>query len=319
MFPLPMPSWIARLQGAIARASPATRGALWMVLAAGLAALMAGLIRFLSATLHPFEIAFIRSFLGLVFIAPWLLRAGLPAARTNRLPLFSIRAVVGAVAMLSWFYGLALMPLADAVALSFTAPLFATAGAAIFLGEHVRARRWTATAIGFCGAMVILRPGTESLTFGALVVLVSAATMAAAGLMVKELSRTEPAKVIVFYMVLFMSPLTLVPALFVWHWPSLGEFIWLIALSAVATAANFATTRALVEADISVVASFDFVRLPATAILAYFAFAEVPDRWTWIGGAAIAASTLYIVLREAKLDRLRRKALEAESPAPGAP
>ena len=270
-------------------------------------AALAALIRSLSATLHPFEIAFFRSFLGLMFILPWLVRSGIPAARTKRLRLFSVRAAIGALAMLTWFYALSIMPLADAVALSFTSPLFVTAGAALFLGEDVRARRWTATVIGFCGAMIILRPGAGTLSLAALLVIFAAATMAAAGLMVKELSRTEPAKIIVLYMVLFMSPLTLIPALFVWRWPSPMEFAWLAGLAAVATAGNFAYTRAIVEADISVVTPFDFVRLPFAAALGFFAFGEVPDRWTWIGGAVIATASIYVAHREARLERLGRK------------
>jgi drug/metabolite transporter (DMT)-like permease len=296
-----------RVVARFARLPAATRGALWMVLAAALMSSLAGLIRYLSATIHPIEIAFFRSFLGLVFVLPWLIRSGFPAARTTRLRLFSIRAVIGALAMLTWFYALAVLPLADAVALSFTAPLFVTAGAALFLGEDVRARRWTATIIGFCGAMVILRPGATAFSLAAMLVLFSAATMAAAGLMVKELSRTEPAKVIVLYMVLFMSPLTLIPALFVWTWPSPADFVWLLVLAAIATAGNAASTRALVVADISVVAPFDFVRLPFAAGLGFFAFGEVPDRWTWIGGAVIGVSSIYVAIREAKLERRARK------------
>lgn len=309
---------LRRLRVAVLRGPASTRGMLWMFLAAALASALAGMIRQLSASIHPFEIAFFRSFIGLVFVVPWLVREGIPAAKTKRLRLFSIRAVVGATAMITWFYSLTIMPLADAVALSFTSPLFVTAGAALFLGEDVRARRWTATVIGFCGAMTILRPGTGALSLAALLVLAAAATMAAAGLMVKELSRTEPAKVIVLYMVLFMSPLTLIPAFFVWHWPSASDWAWLIALAVVATAGNFASTRALVVADISVVAPFDFVRLPLAAGLGFFAFGEVPDRWTWIGGAIIAASSLYVAHREARLERLGRKA-RAASPMPPAP
>ena len=304
---------LLRVSARFARLPASTRGTMWMVLGAGLMATLAALIRGLSTSLHPFEIAFFRSFLGLVFIVPWLLRSGLPAVRTKRLRLFSIRAVVGALAMLTWFYALSIMPLADAVALSFTTPLFITAGAALFLGEDVRARRWTATIIGFCGAMIVLRPGAGTLSLAAPLVLISAAAMAGAGLMVKELSRTEPAKVIVLYMVLFMSPLTLIPALFVWRWPSPTELAWLAVLAAVATAGNFSYTRALTETDVSVVTPFDFVRLPFAAALGFFAFGEVPDLMTWIGGAVIATASIYVAHREAKIERRGRK---DASPAP---
>ena len=81
------------------------------------------------------------------------------------------RAVTGLCAMLLWFLALSMMPMAEAVSLSFTAPLFATIGAALFLGEIVRARRWSATALGFLGVLVIVRPGLEALSLPALLVL----------------------------------------------------------------------------------------------------------------------------------------------------
>ena len=79
---------------------------------------------------------------------------------------------------------------------------------------------------------------------------------------------------------------------------------------------NFANTRALAETDMSVVTSFDFVRLPITALLAFFAFGEVPDKWTWIGAAVIAVSSLYIAHRELRLDRLGRKPASQSSEPP---
>lgn len=308
--PASIPNVFSRAGAALAGLPGTTRGALWMLLTALLMAILGVMIRYLSSSLHPFELAFFRSAFGVLFILPWLAKSGMPSVRTPRFRLFLVRAVVGGIAMLSWFYGLTVMPLADAVALGFTAPLFATAGAALFLGEDVRARRWTATIVGFCGAMVILRPGAGTLTSGALIVLFSAAVLAATGLLVKELSRTEPVRLIVLYMVLFMTPVTFVASLFVWRWPSLTEMVWLVALAAVATCGNVANTRALAEADMSVVTSFDFIRLPLTALLAYFAFGEAPDRWTWIGAAVIAVSSLYIAHREAQLEKRRRAAVQ---------
>ena len=313
---MPLAASISRLKIAIANAPPTTRGALWMILGAVFNASLGVLIRYMSGSLHPFEIAFFRSLFGVIVLLPWLGRSGIPSIRLKRVRLFLVRAAVGGVAMLTWFYGLTVMKLADAVALGFTAPLFATAGAALFLGEDVRARRWTATIIGFCGAMIILRPGAGTLTFGAIVVLSSAAALAATSLLVKELSRTEPAKLIVLYMVVFMTPVTLIASLFVWRWPTGTQLLWLAFLATVATVGNFANTRALAETDMSVVTSFDFVRLPITALLAFFAFGEVPDKWTWIGAAVIAVSSLYIAHRESRLDRLGRKPASQSSEPP---
>ncbi len=115
------------------------RVAIWMTLAGAAFATMGGLIKFAAQDLHPFEVAFFRCFFGLVWMAPWLLRYGPAALRTRRLPLYAARATIGLVGMLAGFYALRYIPLADATALSFTAPLFATIGAAVVLRETVRA------------------------------------------------------------------------------------------------------------------------------------------------------------------------------------
>ena len=305
MFP---PPFFDRARTAAARLPASARGALWMVASAAFFASLTGMIRHLSAEMHPFEIAFFRNLFGLCFMLPWLWRVGLRGLRTRRRGLYTVRALVGLLAMLTWFYALSLpeMPLADAVALSFTAPLFATVGAALFLGETVRVRRWSATAVGFLGAMLILRPGLENLGTANLLVLISAAAMAVTALMIKALSRTEPVSAIVIYMVIYMTPLTFIPALLVWRTPDAGQLLSLAALAAVATLGNLTATRAFAATEATVVLPFDFVRLPFAALIGFLAFAEAPDSWTWAGAAVIAAATLYIARREARLERGRR-------------
>src|SRR3546814_20199025 len=96
---------------------------------------MGGLIQFAARYLHPFEVAFFRCFFGLLWMSPWLLRRGPAALRTRRLPLYAARATIGLIGMLAGFYALRYIPLADAPALSFTAPLFATVGAALKIGR----------------------------------------------------------------------------------------------------------------------------------------------------------------------------------------
>jgi drug/metabolite transporter (DMT)-like permease len=315
------PSLLVRAKSAAARLPASTRGALWMIAGAGFMAGLTGMIRHASAGLHPFEVAFFRSLFGLMFMLPWLMRGGVLRLRTQRLGLYTVRALVGLLAMLCWFYALSLTPLADAVALSFTSPLFATVGAALVLREDVRVRRWTAAGAGFLGAMLMLRPGFGSVhLLPAVLVLVSAAALAGTALMIKELSRTEPANAIVIYMTLFMTPLTLGPALFVWRMPSGDQLLWLAALAAVATLGNLSVTRAFAAAEASAVVPYDFVRLPVAALIGFVAFAEVPDLWTWIGAAVIAGSSVYIARREARLERAGRRPDRAggSAPSPGA-
>ena len=134
------------------RISAPLRGVLWMVASCACFALMATMVRRASFDVHPVEIVFFRYLFGLLFLAPWLLRAGLAPLRTRRLGMHLFRALAGMGVVLTWFTAVSLMPLAEATALAFTAPLFATLGAALFLGESVRLRRWSAIAIGFAGA-----------------------------------------------------------------------------------------------------------------------------------------------------------------------
>ncbi len=278
----------------------ATRAGLWMV---GFCASFAGLtaiIRHVSGELHPVEIAFFRNAFGLLFILPWLARAGLGSLRTRRLGLHALRAGTGTLAMIFLFTALAWMPLAEATALTFTAPLFATAGAALVLGERVRLRRWSATLVGFAGTLVILRPGAEAVTPAAAAALAASAFIAASMLAVKALSRTEHPNAIVLYMGLLMTPLSLVPALFVWTWPEPATWGWLALLGLVAMVGQLMMARAFAAADASAVLPFDFARLVFVALFGFALFGERPDAWTWVGAGIIVAATVYIARREAR-------------------
>jgi drug/metabolite transporter (DMT)-like permease len=286
------------------------RAALWMVAASTAFAVMIILIRQLTATFDPLQVVFFRNIFGLIAMLPWIAGHGLGALRTQRLGLHALRATMGIVSMICWFTALSLMPLARATALSFTAPIFASVLAMIFLGEVMRLRRWSATAIGLLGTLIIVRPDSSSIEPAALLALASAVLGAASPIFVKVMARTESAGAIVTYMVLFTTPLSLVPALLVWQTPTLGQLGVAALLGAAGTVGHLCLTRALASADATVVVPFDYLRLPAVALIAYLAFGEVPVVWTWIGGGIIAASSFYMTLREA---RLRREAVVAES------
>ena len=262
---------------------------------------MSALIRLGSEQLHAFQIAFFRNLFGLLFMVPWLLRTGRTALHTKRIGLYWLRAILGVMTMLAFFWTLTIMPLAEAVSLSFTAPLFVTVGAALILGEQVRLRRWSATLVGFLGTLIILRPGFESVSLPAIVALLAAATMAASVLIIKSLSQTEASNAIVTYMVLMMTPLSLLPALFVWQWPTFWIWLLMIALGGCGTAGHLLFTRAMSTADASLIMPLDFIRLPIVAALGYLLFGQTVDGWTWLGGMIIFGAGVYIAHREARL------------------
>jgi drug/metabolite transporter (DMT)-like permease len=284
---------------------PPVRGALLMLVSAASFAIMAATIRHLAGRIHPFELAFFRNLFSLLLLAPWVLRGGFSRLRTASIKKYGLRGLLSIVAMLSWFYGLAVMPLAEATALSFTAPIFASIGAILFLGEHMGVRRWSAIAVGFVGAMIIVRPGFHAVSWPALVVLGGSAAVAGSIIMVKILSRTEPSNVIVAYMGIYLVPMSLIPALFVWTMPLGTDWLWLVFIAAVATVGQLGITYAYATTEATVVLPFDYARLPFAAVIAYVAFDEVPDQWTWLGAAVIAGSTIYVARREARRSKTK--------------
>lgn len=296
---------------------PATvRGAAYMTGGAFAFTVMMVLVRHVSASIHPFEAAFFRNLFGLLPFLPWLMRVRSLAFRTRRFGLHAVRAGFGLTAMLLFFLALSLVPLAEATALTFATPLFATAGAALVLKERVGVRRWSATLAGFAGVLVILRPGAEVVSTGALAALGAAVFMALAVLCIKALSRTEaPASIVLFFGVL-VTPLSLVPALLVWTTPSPAILGWCVLMGLAATAGQIMITRAFASADASAVLPFDFSRLVFVSVLGMVLFAEMPDVWTYLGAAVIIGATVYIARREA---RLGRRATPVALPPPHQP
>jgi drug/metabolite transporter (DMT)-like permease len=207
--------------------------------------------------------------------------------------------------MLCYFWAITVLPLAKAVALSFTVPLFVTIGAALVLKEVVHVRRWLAVIVGFIGTLIILRPSVDGDLFASLVVVASSITMAASVLIIKSLSKTEGTNVIVMYMVLLMTPLSLPVAISVWQWPSFEIWILVILMGFLGSFAHLMFTHSLKMSDVSIVMPFDFARLPFIIVLAWLIFDQSVDQWTIIGAVIVFASGIYIARREAMLNKKR--------------
>jgi len=278
---------------------PAQQAILLMLAATAITALQNALIRFLADSgIHPFEIAFFRCFFGFVSVAALVFWSTRALPRSGAIAPMASSGVLHLLSMLAFFYGLSVMPLNDASALTFATPLFGTIAAALFLGEKVPARRWIAIAIGFVGVLIVLRPGAVPFSLGAGLVLSSTITFAGVTVLIKHLSATVPTTTIVFYQSLSVSILTALPAALVWTTPSPGNLVLLVGLGLLGTAGWLCFTRAFALADASAILPLEFARLPFVAILAYALFGEIPDRWVWIGAAVIFGSTLYIAHRE---------------------
>ncbi|HEV8390835.1 MAG TPA: DMT family transporter [Dongiaceae bacterium] len=276
-------------------------------------------VKFLTSDLHGFVITFWRNFWGLFFMLPWLIRQGLGELSWPRIRMFTLRSGLSLASMLLGFTSLSYLTLANATALSFTAPLFATVLAALVLGETVRRRRWTATFVGFVGVLIVLRPSVSGISYGEILALSGAFLTALVIIVVKQMSRTEPSNAIVAYMVLLLTPMSLVVALPFWSWPQTGDWPFVIGMGLAGTVGHVCWTRAISICDASVVVPFDYVRLIFTIIIGILAFAEQPDMMTLIGAAIIVLAGIYIARREAMLNQRSAREAVAASGDPSRP
>ncbi|GAB3727890.1 DMT family transporter [Silanimonas algicola] len=273
----------------------------YMVCSAAMFACMAVMIRLASAQLHAFEIAFFRNFFGFVFALPLLMHHGLGILKTDKLSLYVGRCLIGIVSMLCGFYAIVHLPLAKAVTISYSTPLFVTILAVLFLGEMVRLRRWTAVGLGFIGVLVIMRPGADSFDANTLVALTAAVLSAIVAISIKVLSRTEKPDAIVLWTTMLWVPLSLVPALFVWTWPTGWTWAWIVAAGFFGTAGHMFWTRALKRGDASMLTPISFMQVPIVAVLAWWLFDETVTAWTAAGAAIIFGANAYIAHREAQV------------------
>jgi len=284
--------------------TPALTGAALVVLATMGFSAMHAMIQYLgSQGLHGFEIAFFRNLFGVVVLGPVLIRHGLAPLKTTRLKLHFMRAAVNSVAMLLFFYGITTgIALGLVQSLSFTAPLFTSLLAVVFLNERMRVHRWSALAIGFIGTLVILRPGIAVIEPGAVYILTSAMMWGVAMVIIKRLTQTDSALTVSLYMVLMMTPVSFVAALFVWQWPTWDQLAWLLAIGVTGTLAQLSFTQAFRLADATAVLPFDFTKIIWSALLGWYFFQQRMDLWVWIGAVMIFVGGFYIAWRERKVE-----------------
>jgi drug/metabolite transporter (DMT)-like permease len=282
--------WLRDLPG------PARAG-LWMTISAMCYAVSGTIIRHLAGDLPTFEIVFVRNLFGLVFMMPWLARVGAGALRTHRIGMHTLRGFSSAVNVSFQVAALAYIPVADMAAITFLQPILGSLIAVAALGEVLNGRRWGAMAMGFAGALLIIRPGFEAVNIGVILALGSAVAGAIISIMIKDLVRTEAPETIAAYLFLIQALIMLVPALLVWTALSWQQFFWLGVLGLFGVILQVTFNRSMRAADASVALPFNFTRLIWAALLGWLVFAELPDIWVWIGGAVIFSASIFLARR----------------------
>ena len=256
------------------------------------------------------EFVLLRSLFALaifLLLAPRLF-GGMRQLQTRRWRWHALRTVLAAGAMFGFFFGLAHMPLVDALTLGFTAPLMVTALSAIFLGEPVGWHRWMAVIVGFIGTLVMLRPGSGEISLASVAVLIAAFCYATQAITARHLASTESTLSLSVYVIL--GPL-LIASVFLdqssWIMPDQTGWVLMAAAGTCSAIAWVGFINGYRAASPALLAPLEYTALIGGAIAGFLIWDEVPDRWTVVGASIIIASGLYVVYREAMLKKNAQK------------
>lgn len=285
----------------------ARTGMIWMLSSAAFLALGNSLVRPIALELHPFQIGFLTNLAILFLIWPALRKPAPAETRAKRRKLYAITAAIGGITNLTWFYALANVPLAEATAITFAAPILVIALAGLVLGERVSGAHWMAVLAGFLGVMLIVRPGFAAVDLGVIAVLISTCGMASTYLLSKRITAVDSAARAAAMMTAIPVATGLIPAVLVWSTPSGPTILWVLLMAAAMYCGRLAMLHAFRHAPASSVMPFDFARLPFIAAIAYLAYGEVPDRIALIGAAVIIVAATAVI----ELERRREKRILA--------
>ena len=199
------------------------QGAVWILLGSLFLSANDAVVKTLGTDFHPIQMALFRYSIGIVLLAPWFVKAGRETWRTRRAGAHLARAVIAGVGQAAVYYAVIHLYLADATAVAFSRPLFLTLLAVLILGEAVGWRRWAATAFGFLGVLVMVRPGGAPFDIAWAVAVLAAILFALGIIYIRRLSTTEPPIRILFYYHVFGIAMFLGPAVALWQPPDAGQ------------------------------------------------------------------------------------------------
>lgn len=273
------------------------------VVAMAVLTLMDATIKWLSADYHTLQILAFRSLFGfipvLVFVT--VAQGGLTALKTRRPGAHLLRGLVITATGFLFFFALGRLPLADAYAIIFAAPLFLTALSVPLLGEKVGARRWAAVLVGFVGVLVVLRPGGTGgalVDIGAMAALAGAFGYALFGALTRLHSRTESNAALTVWSSLVTLAVAGASLPFVWTTPAPEDLALLVLTGLLGGVGTILIVRAFAMAPLAVIAPFEYTSMVWGVVLGFVLFGDLPGLSVWLGTAIVVAAGLYILFRE---------------------
>ncbi len=293
------------------------RGAIWVLLSAFTFIILQSVTKQLGGKFDTIQLSFFRASFGGLAVLPFIFSRRLLAFRTENLPYHVGRGLFGTMATFLMIFAVIHMPLADATVIGFTRTLFLIVLAVIFLGERVRWRRWTATAVGFGGVVLMLRPGDETFQLAALAAVGASVCFASAHVCIKKCTtRKDHPLTVQSYYWLIATAVTMPPALWFWTMPNWDELVLLIFMGVLSGVAQIFTAYSLSAGEATFVAPFDFTRIIWAALFGVIIFGEALAPATIGGALIIIGSNVYIARRQAKESKAKAAAGGQDGPSP---
>ena len=255
--------------------------------------------KFLTSTFHPVQIIWMRQLGLLLGVLIFLYLKGPVILKTAQPFLQVTRGALAICSALLFVFGIRYVAIADAVAVSFVAPFFLTILGAVALGEKVGVRRWTAVAIGFLGAMIIIRPGTGAIHPSVFLVVLAAVFYALRQVIGRILADTDNTSTTVAYTAIIGSIIITIPLPFVWVTPVSMQLLLIItSMTLMAAVGEILVIKALEVAEAAAVAPIHYTLIIWGTFYGYMVFGDLPDVWTWVGTAIIVSAGLFTFYRQ---------------------
>jgi drug/metabolite transporter (DMT)-like permease len=275
--------------------------------------------KYLASSLPAIEIASIRYFVFLLILLPAIVRKGPARALSSARPALQAFRALGLVgSSILFISSLRSLPIAEATATSFAAPLIITVLSIPILGESVGPRRWAATAVGLIGVLVIVRPGTSAFQLASLLPLLAALSWASAVVVTRRTSAADTALTTLSYSAIIGTLVLSALLPFVWVVPGWQALAFGVLIGCAATAGHWLIVLAFRYGDASVLAPFTYTQLVWSTALGVLVFGTLPDTWTLVGAGIIVASAIYTAHRE-RVRILRRVPPSSSASPPPSP
>lgn len=284
---------------------PAIQCAFWIILSGTLMTVQLAIVRYVAQDVNVFEIVFFRAVFGVLAILPIMLRGERQYLRPQRPGLLLLCGTLAFLATVGFYLAAKHLPIADITAIHFSRPVFAAILASLVLGEALRGNRAIAIVTGLLGAAIVIRPGLVDLNVGVLYVLGVVVVQSWNPINRKLLSRSEHPDTIAIWVTATILPWSLIVVPFVWVTPTPALVGWMAVVGVLEVLNQRVLSRAYLQGDAVLVVALHYTRLPLAALVGFLVFAEFPDIFVWVGGAVIAASSIWLARRETVAARRR--------------